>query len=129
MAKRPVKKAAAKSKAKAAAPKAKAAKAISEKMSKTGILNELAERTELSRKQVITVLDELEALIERHINKKGVGEFTLPGLLKIRRVQRAKSAARMGRNPATGEAIKIPAKPASTRVRVGALKRLKAMVV
>ncbi len=137
MAKKPVKKAAAKSKAKAAAPKAaakaapkaKATKPVTEKMSKTGILNELAERTELSRKQVTAVLDELESLIERHVNKKGIGEFTLPGLLKIRAVKRPKSAARMGRNPATGEEIKIPAKPASIRVRVGALKRLKAMVV
>jgi hypothetical protein len=51
-------------------------------MTKTGILNELAERTSLSRKQVDTVLGELESLIERHIKKRAVGEFTLPGLLK-----------------------------------------------
>ena len=129
MAKKPVKKAAAKAKPKAAAPKAKAATAITEKMTKTGILNELAARTELTRKQVTSVLDELESLIERHVRKKGgVGEFTLPGLLKIRRVQREKTAKREGRNPATGETITIAAKPASTRVRVATLKRLKAMV-
>ena len=76
MAKRPVKKAAAKanpkaSAPKAAAPKAKAAAPVTEKMTKTNILNELAARTELTRKQVTSVLDELESLIERHIRKKG----------------------------------------------------------
>ena len=129
MAKRPVKKAAAKAKPRAAAPKAKATTPINEKMTKTGILNELAARTELTRKQVTLVLDELESLIERHIRKKGgVGEFTLPGLLKVRRVERPATKKREGRNPATGAAITIAAKKASTRVRVATLKRLKAMV-
>lgn len=134
MAKRPVKKAAAKANPKAAAPKAAAPKAkaaapVTEKMTKTNILNELAARTELTRKQVTSVLDELESLIERHIRKKGgVGEFTLPGLLKVRRVERPATKKREGRNPATGETITIAAKKASTRVRVATLKRLKAMV-
>jgi nucleoid DNA-binding protein len=107
---------------------AKPAPAITAKMTKTAILNELAERTDLSRKQVDSVLTELEVLIERHIKKKGVGEFTLPGLLKIRAVKRPASKKRTGRNPATGEEIVIPAKPASIRVRAVALKRLKEMV-
>jgi nucleoid DNA-binding protein len=107
---------------------AKPAPAITSKMTKTAILNELAERTELSRKQVDAVLTELEVLIERHIKKKGVGEFTLPGLLKIRAVKRPATKKRTGRNPATGEEIVIPAKPASIRVRAVALKRLKEMV-
>lgn len=112
----------------AAKPAAKAAAPITEKMTKTAILNELAERTELSRKQVDAVLTELETLIERHIKKKGVGEFTLPGLLKIRAVKRPATKKRTGRNPATGEEIVIPAKPATIRVRAVALKRLKEMV-
>lgn len=125
MAKRPAKKA-----PKTKAPKAAAKKGapITSKLSKSAILNELATRTELSRKQVNVVLDELESLIERHIKKGGVGEFTLPGLLKIRAVKRPATKKRIGRNPATGEEITIGPKPASIRVRVGALKRLKAMV-
>jgi nucleoid DNA-binding protein len=107
---------------------ARKASAVSQKMTKTGILNELADRTELSRKQVDTVLSELETLIERHISKRGVGEFTLPGLLKVRAVKRPATKKRMGRNPATGQEIVIPAKPATTRVRVTPLKRLKEMV-
>ncbi|HEX7036438.1 MAG TPA: HU family DNA-binding protein [Pseudomonadales bacterium] len=115
---------------KAPAKKAPAKKAgpVTQKMTKTGILNELAARTELTRKQVDTLLTELESLIERHISKRGVGEFTLPGLLKVRAVKRPATKKRMGRNPATGEEIVIPAKPATTRVRVTPLKRLKEMV-
>ncbi len=115
---------------KAPAKKAAASKqaAVSKKMTKTGILNEIAQNTELSRKQVDAVLGELENLIERHIKKRAVGEFTLPGLLKVRSVKRPATKRRMGRNPATGEEIVIPAKPATTRVRVTPLKRLKEMV-
>jgi nucleoid DNA-binding protein len=111
-----------------AASAAKSAPAVTTKMTKTGILNELADRTQLTRKQVGAVIDELESLIERHIKKRGVGEFTLPGLLKIRSVKRPATKPRTGRNPATGEEIMIAAKPASIRVRVAALKRLKEMV-
>jgi len=112
----------------AAKPAAKAPAAVTAKMTKTGILNELAERTQLSRKQVDSVLTELESLIERHIRKKAVGEFTLPGLVKIRAAKRPATKKRTGRNPKTGEEIVIAAKPASVRVRVTALKRLKEMV-
>lgn len=118
--KAPAKKAVAKTKARSPA--------IKTRMSKTAILTEIAERTELSRKQVAAVFDELEVLIERHIKKNGVGEFTLPGLLKIRSVKRPATKKRMGRNPATGEEIVIGPKPASIRVRATALKRLKEMV-
>jgi nucleoid DNA-binding protein len=101
---------------------------VTQKMTKTGILNEIAGATALTRKQVDSVIEEIEALIKRHISKKGVGEFTLPGLLKVRAVKRPATKKRMGRNPATGAEIEIPAKPASIRVRVAALKRLKEMV-
>jgi nucleoid DNA-binding protein len=126
-AKRPAAKTAAKAKA-AAQPATKAIKAIKAKMSKTGIVADIAETTELSKAQVTAVLTELEVLIERHIKKRAVGEFTLPGLLKIKSVKRPASKARKGRNPATGEEILIGPKPASIRVRVTPLKRLKEMV-
>jgi nucleoid DNA-binding protein len=126
-------KAPAKKKAAAKRPAAKTAAtgkttAVKAKMSKTRIVSDIAETTDLSRKQVASVLDALEVLIERHIKKRSVGEFTLPGLLKIRSVKRPASKARMGRNPATGEEILIGPKPASIRVRVTALKKLKEMV-
>jgi nucleoid DNA-binding protein len=65
-------------------------------------------------------------MIEGHMKKRGSGEFTIPDAgVKIRRVKKPARKARMGRNPATGEAMKIAAKPASTVVRVTALKALK----
>ena len=127
-AKRPAAKAKAKSKAKAAAKPTARTTAVKAKMSKTAIVSDIAESTELSKAQVTSVLDELEVLIERHIKKRAVGEFTLPGLLKIKSVKRPASKARMGRNPATGEEILIGPKPASIRVRVTPLKKLKGMV-
>lgn len=122
----------AKKKAAAKRPAAKSAAtpttAVKAKMSKTRIVSAIAETTDLSRGEVNAVLDALEVLIERHIKKRAVGEFTLPGLLKIKSVKRPASKARMGRNPATGEEILIGPKPASIRVRVTALKKLKEMV-
>jgi len=128
--KAPAKKAAAKkAPAKKAAAPVKKAPGIKAKMTKTAILNEIATNTNLSRAQVSSVMDELESLIERHIRKRAAGEFTLPGLLKIKAAKRPATKKRMGRNPATGEEIVIPAKPATTRVRVTALKKLKDMIV
>ena len=103
--------------------------AIRQKMSKAQILAHLATQTGLTRAQVNSVLDELEVLVMRHVKKRSVGEFTLPGLLKIRSVKRPATKKRMGRNPATGEQIEIPARPATTRVRATPLKRLKEMVL
>ena len=128
------KKAAAKKRAPAKKPAAKKAApvkrkpAVNTKMTKTAILNEIATSTDLTRAQVGSVLDELESLIERHIRKRAAGEFTLPGLLKIKAAKRPATKKRMGRNPATGEEIVIAAKPATTRVRVTALKKLKDMI-
>lgn len=114
--------------AKATPPPAKRKPGISTKMTKTVMLNEIATNTNLSRAQVSAVLEELESLIERHIRKRAAGEFTLPGLLKIKAAKRPATKKRMGRNPATGEEIMISAKPATTRVRVTALKKLKDMI-
>jgi len=114
--------------ARKAAPAKASAPTVKRKMAKTAILTEIATKTDLNRNQVAAVFDELESLIERHIRKRAAGEFTLPGLLKVRSVRRPATKRRMGRNPATGEEIVISAKPASIRVRVTALKRLKEMV-
>ncbi len=101
--------------------------AIQKKYTKTEILNEIAAKTNVNRKDVAAVLGELDVLIERHIKKRAVGEFTLPGLLKIKCVTRPARAARKGvPNPfRPGELMDIPRKPASTRVKVLPLKKLK----
>ncbi|MCQ3828199.1 HU family DNA-binding protein [Microbulbifer elongatus] len=119
--KAPAKKAAAK-----AAP-AKKVTAIKEKYTKTQILNQIAENTDLSRKQVQSVLDELNDLIHGHIKKRAVGEFALPGLMKITTVKKPAKKARKGINPFTGEETMFKAKPASIQVKVRPLKKLKEM--
>ena len=78
---------------------------MANKMTKSQILTALAEKTELSKKDVINVLDTLADLAYSEVKKNG--EFSLPGFGKLVKVNRK---ARMGRNPMTGEEIKIPAK-------------------
>ncbi len=113
-----------------AAPKAAAVvKPIAERQNKTQILTQIADATQLSRKQVQAVLDELTNVIEGHVKKKGVGEFVLPGLLKITTVKKPATKARKGINPFTGEEVMFKAKPASTSVKVRPLKKLKEMVL
>jgi len=100
-------------------------------MGKGEMLTELADRTELSRKQVGRVLDELSGLIERHIGKRsGFGLFTLPGLLKVKVVQTPARPARKGvPNPfRPGEMMDVAAKPASRKVKVLPLAKLKGMI-
>lgn len=105
----------------------KKATAISEKYTKTQILAEIAESTGLAKKDVNAVLDSLSEVIERHIKKRGVGEFTLPGLLKIKTVKKPARKAKKGINPFTGQETMFKARPASTSVRITALKKLKDM--
>jgi len=109
---------------------AKEKTSIKNKYTKTAILAEIAENTDLSKKQVGAVFDELADLIERHIKKGGAGEFTLPGLLKIKTVKKPARKAQKGvPNPfRPGETMDIAAKPASTRVKILPLKGLKDFV-
>lgn len=100
--------------------------AIADKQTKTQILTAISEETGLSRKDVAAVFTSMSGLISRHVMRRGSGEFSVPDCgIKVRRVIKPRTKARMGRNPATGEAIKIPAKPAKTVVKVTALKALK----
>ena len=72
------------------------------------------------------VFSSLGDLVARHMKRNGSGEFQIPDTgVKIRRVKKPARKSRMGRNPATGEMIKIAAKPAQTAVKVTALKALK----
>ena len=123
------KKATKKPAAKTSAP-AKRLPAIKQKYTKSAILSEISENTDLSKKQVTAVLNELKDLIERHVKKGSTGEFTLPGLLKIKTVKKPARKARKGvPNPfRPGEVMDVAAKPASTKVKVLPLKALKDFV-
>ncbi len=104
---------------------AKKVTALTDKMTKSQIVTSLSESTELSKKQVNAVLDDLNTLIERSIKKRGVGEFTLPGVMKITTVKKPARKARKGINPFTGEETMFKAKPASIAVKIRPLKKLK----
>ena len=95
---------------------------------KTEVYTALAAKTGLTKKEIGAVLDAVTEFIKSQIGKKGPGLFQLPGLLKIKRHLKPAQAARMGRNPKTGEEMMIAAKPARTVVKVLALKNLKEMV-
>jgi len=127
----------AKAKAKAPAAKASAAKTLvpvaklnpaSSPRTKGEILTILAESTGLSRKEVSTVFANMSELIGKDLGKKGCGMFTVPGLLKIRCVNKPATKARKGINPFTGEETTFKAKPARNVVKVRPLKALKDMV-
>jgi len=99
---------------------------IKETLTKSALIGHIAEQNELPRKTAAAVYATLENLFLGSVHPRGVGEFTLPGLLKVslRKVP-ARKAGNLVRNPANGEMIKAAAKPASVRVKVRALSKLK----
>jgi nucleoid DNA-binding protein len=99
-------------------------------MTKTQMFAEIAEETELSRKEVAAVFESLEGILARHIKKGAVGQCTIPGLMKVKTVKKpARKAQKNVPNPfRPGELMDIAAKPASTKVKVLPLKKLKDMV-
>lgn len=105
------------------------ATAVKTSFTKSQLLSTISENTGLTKKEVASVLEELGVVIERHVKKRSVGQFTLPGLLKIKRHTRPATKARMGRNPRTGEEMMFAAKPAHTVVKVMPLKALKEMIL
>ena len=97
------------------------AKAAAPKMTKTQVIRLMAEQLQVTPKQITAFLDLLIETATTQTRK--TGEFTLPGLGKLVKAQRA---ARMGRNPATGESLKIAAK---TTVKFRLSKAMKDAVV
>ncbi len=103
-----------------------AVRAIAEKQTKQQIITDIADETGVSKKEVAAVFAALGNKIVQHMKPRGSGDFTIPDTgIKVRRVVKPKTKARMGRNPFTGEEIKIPAKPARKVIRLSALKALK----
>jgi len=98
--------------------------------SKSAIYSEIAQNNNLTRKQVASVFETMSDLIKKDLGGRGPGVFTVPGLMKIKRVVKPARPARKGvPNPfKPGELMDIPAKPARKVVKVLALKSLKEMV-
>lgn len=123
--------------AKAAKPAAKAAKAAPAKnvviardankpLNKSQLVMIIAEQVQVEKKKVSAILDTLTDIIAKELKKPGL--FQIPGLVKIeKKTIPAQKAIKDWKNPFTGEIGTKPAKPASTKVKVRALKKLKDM--
>ncbi|VAX05814.1 hypothetical protein MNBD_GAMMA25-603 [hydrothermal vent metagenome] len=104
-------------------------KSIKEPFTKTMLFTTIAERTELKKKDVVAVFDELSSIINGHIKRNAAGVFTVPGLMKVKVVRKPATRARKGINPFTGEPTIFKAKPARNIVKVQPLKALKDMAL
>lgn len=102
---------------------AKSAKAAT----KSEIISNIAEATELSRKQVDSVFAALSNEIKAAVGKKGPGVFVLPGLAKVLVISKPATPKRKGINPFTKQEQVFAAKPACRVVKVRPLKGLKDM--
>lgn len=125
---------AAKKKTKKKATKKKAApapkiKSIKTPLTKTQLFTTIAENTEMKKKEIAAVFDELALIINGHVKRNGAGVFTLPGLLKIKVVRKPATKARKGINPFTGEPTIFKAKPARNVIKCQPLKALKEMAL
>jgi nucleoid DNA-binding protein len=114
------------SKSKISKPEAAPLRPVKETFTKAALINLIAEQNDIPRKTAVGVFATLESVLLGSVHPRGVGEFTLPGLLKVtlRKVP-ARRAGTLVRNPATGEMVKGAAKPASMRVKIRALSKLK----
>ncbi len=110
---------------------AKKTSPVRKAMTKSEVFSEIAEGTELAKKDVAAVFSELEAIMNRHVRKGAVGQFTLPGLLKVKTVKKPARKAQKGvPNPfRPGELMDVAAKPATTKVKILPLKKLKDMAL
>jgi DNA-binding protein HU-beta len=93
---------------------------------KSDILNQITKDTKLSRKQASSVLDSLSGCMRKSLRSNG--QFTVPGLMKLKVIKKPATKEREGTNPFTGEKMTFKAKPASKKVRILPLKALKSMV-
>jgi nucleoid DNA-binding protein len=123
--KAPVKAAAKTKAAKAPAAAPAALKPIKTAFNKSSLATHVAEQSGVELKSVKSVLATLEAAMLASVHKKGLGEFTLPGLLKVVVHNVPAKKKRMGKDPFTGVERMFAAKPASVKIKTRALKKLK----
>lgn len=92
---------------------------------KSEFLKVLSEQSHISKKEVSTVLEAILKIATLHLDKKGPGQFTYPGLFKMRLKTKAATPERTGRNPFTGQEMIVKAKPARRVIKVSVLKNFK----
>lgn len=94
-------------------------------MTKTEVVNALADSTGLTKQQVNQFFEELTTLIAANLKEGGPGIFNVPGMLKVKVVRKEAKPEREGKDPFTGEMRTFKAQPAKNVVKVTALKKLK----
>jgi len=102
-----------------------ALKPIKDKLSKSSLIAHLSSHSGVEPRSVKAVLNSLEATIAAALHKNGARIFTLPGVLKATAVAVPAKLKRKGKDPFTGEERMFAAKPASVKVKIRALKKLK----
>jgi len=102
-----------------------ALKPIKTAFNKSSLATHVAEQSGVDAKSVKSVLAALEGAMLMSVNKKGLGSFTLPGLLKVTVQNVPAKKKRMGKDPFTGVERMFAAKPASVKIKTRALKKLK----
>ncbi|TAH46776.1 MAG: DNA-binding protein [Dokdonella sp.] len=107
------------------AAKPAASKSVKSILSKSELASHLADASGVEAKSVKAVLAALESTVLSAISKKGAQAFVLPGLLKLTAVSVPAKPKRFGKDPFTGAERWFPAKPASTKVKVRPLKKVK----
>ena len=100
-------------------------KPIKAALTKSGLAAHIANTASVELKYAKAMLSALEDAVLASVNKKGLGSFTLPGLMKVVAQNVPAKAKRFGKDPFTGIERWFPAKPASVRVKVRPLKKLK----
>ena len=102
-----------------------ALKPIKESFNKTSLINHLASVAGQEPRAVKALMGALEATMLASVNKKGAGSFTLPGLLKVTALQVPAKKKRVGIDPFTKQERTFAAKPATVKLKVRSLKKLK----
>ena len=100
-------------------------KPIKTAFNKTSLITHLAETAAVEVKAVKAIVASLEATILASVHKKGLGSFTLPGLLKVNVVNVPAKKKRTGIDPFTKQERVFAAKPATVKIKTPALKKLK----
>jgi nucleoid DNA-binding protein len=104
---------------------APALKPLKTAFNKSSLAAHVAEQSGVDAKSTKAVLAALEGAMLMSVNKKGLGSFTLPGLLKVVVQNVPAKKKRMGKDPFTGVERMFAAKPASVKIKTRALKKLK----
>ncbi len=100
-------------------------KPISSAFNRSSLIAHLAEATAMEVRAVRTFMAAFEATMLASVHKKGIGSFTLPGLLKVTVINVPAKKKRRGIDPFTKVEREFAAKPASVKIKTRALKKLK----